>query len=59
MRNSKTHRFQHRKEWCLSRIAENALGTVFAVKGGNLMNCGAVVWPCAEHPSVVNGMKTR
>lgn len=40
-------------------MKENALGTAFAVEGGNLMNCGAVVCPCAEHPSVVNGMKAR
>ena len=34
------------KQWCLSRMKENALGTAFAVEGGNLMNCGAVVCPC-------------
>lgn len=40
-------------------MKENALGTAFAVEGGNLMNCGAVVGPCAERPFVVNGMKVR
>ena len=35
------------------------VAAVFPAKGGNLMNCGAVVGPCAERPFVVNGMKVR